>query len=106
MGRWEPPLTRNWDRLGELGPPGQLAGDGVGRSSLHNNPTGHEAADLVTASPQKLLYTTLVGFELGHQGSDVLAGCLMVLGIAGAHAFVALVVAARAHSTSKDCRVC
>ena len=44
-------------QLGELGPPGQLAGDGVDRPSLHNNPTGHEAAGLVTASPQQLLYT-------------------------------------------------
>ena len=42
---------------GELGPPGQMAGYDVGRPSLHNNPTGHGAAGLVTASPQQLLYT-------------------------------------------------
>ena len=56
----------------ELGPPGQLVGDDVGRTSLHNNPTRHAAAGLVTAPPQQLLHTTPVGFEVGQQDGDIL----------------------------------
>ena len=44
-------------QLGELGPPGQLAGDDVGRPSLHNNPAGHEVAGFVPASPPSSFWT-------------------------------------------------
>ena len=47
MGRWEPSLKAQ-ER--ELGPPVELTGDGVSRSSLYGNPAGHEAAGLVTAT--------------------------------------------------------
>ena len=47
MGRWEPSQER------ELGPPVELTGDGVSRTSLYGNPAGHEAAGLVTALLKK-----------------------------------------------------
>ena len=59
-------------QLGELGPPGQLVGDDVGRPSLHNNPARHEFAGFVSTSPQQLLNAAAVGFELGHMDSGVL----------------------------------
>ena len=59
-------------QLGELGPPGQLAGDDVSRPALHNDPAGHEVAGFVTTPSQQLLDTAPVSFELGHQDSGVL----------------------------------
>ena len=60
-------------QLRELGPPVQLAGDDVGRPSLHNNPAGLEVSSLVMTSPQQLLVAVSVGFELGHQDLTVVS---------------------------------
>ncbi len=57
---------------GELGPLLKLTHDDVVRSPLHDNPSGHEAAGLVTALAQPLLNASPVGLELSCLGSDIL----------------------------------
>ena len=70
-------------QLGELGPPGQLAGDDArSRSALHNDPAGHEIAGFVTTPSQQLLDSAPVSFELGHQQDG---GVLLVPSVARRH---------------------
>ena len=67
MGRWERAATE--PQLKELGPLGQLRGDGVSRPPLHNDPAGHGVPGFVTAPAQQLLDTAPVSFELGYHDS-------------------------------------
>ena len=86
MERWEPSADA---KEGELGPrSAELTRDGVRRPSLHNNPSGHEVAGLVSAPTQSLLHTPPVGLEFSHLGG----GILRVPSIAGQHPLLVEVV--------------
>ena len=60
-----------------------------------------------TPPPRPKAHCATIGARSGGSAAEaVFSHCLVVLGIAGAHALAALVVAARAHSNSKDCCSC
>ena len=60
-----------------------------------------------TPSPRPKAHCATIGARSsGGAAEAVFSRCVVVLGIAGAHALAALVVAARGHSNSKGCRSC